>query len=350
MYRISLRNVHGERVYPHPLASWVRARAESVAGRRTPRLPRWALAVALVAGVVSVELRTSWVQSTVLASVARQLTYSVEPGASTSIRFPVGGPHDVRLGYTAQTEFVKRLSDRGFQVEAQARWSPALVHLAEAGFSPVYQIESQAGLSVLDAGGRPLFSSHHPQYAYRSFAEIPPPVVDSLLFIENRELLQADHRFRNPAVEYDRLAKAVLDVGLNRVFTNHQVSGGSTLAIQLEKLRHSPDGRTGSVIEKGRQIVSASLRSYLDGADTTGARRHLVTEYINSMPLAAIAGHGEVLGLGDGLHAWYGADVHSVNELLREADLHRRPAEPMRTKTATAHRQGLSLLAALKKP
>ena len=313
-------------------------------------MPRWALVVAVTAAFASLELRTSWVQSTVLASIARRLTYSVETGASTSIRFPVGGPHDVRLGYAAQPEFVKRLTGRGFQVEAQSRWSTPLVRLAEAGFLPVYPVKSQAGLSLLDATGQPLFSSRHPQYAYRSFADIPPLVVESLLFIENRELLKVDHPFRNPAVEYDRLAKAVLDVGVNRLFTNHPVSGGSTLAIQLEKLRHSPDGRTGSVVEKGRQIVSASLRAYLDGANTTDARKHLVTDYINAMPLAAIAGYGEVLGLGDGLQAWYGADVHSVNELLGDPGLHSRPAGPMRSRTATAYRQVLSLLAAVKKP
>lgn len=219
MYRILLRSFYGDCVFPHPAGWWIRSGADYVAKRRTLRVPRWALLVVLAAVVVSVEHRTSWVQSTVLASIARNLTYSVEHGASTSIRFPGGGPYDVRMGYSAQPAFVTRLSRRGFQVETQARWSAQLVRLADAGFFPVYAEKSRAGLSVLDTTGQALFSSRHPRFAYRSFAEIPPVVVESLLFIENRELLQADHPFRNPAVEYDRLAKAVFDVGVNRLFT-----------------------------------------------------------------------------------------------------------------------------------
>ncbi len=46
---------------------------------------------------------------------------------------------------------------------------------------------------------------------------------------------------------------------------DHSVIGGSTLATQLEKLRHSPEGRTHSPAEKLRQIASATLRSYQDG-------------------------------------------------------------------------------------
>ncbi len=350
MYRVLLRNLHGDRVYPGPIAWPVRSSADLVVPHRRLRLPRWVWVIALLAAFAGLEVRTSWVQSTVLVGLAQRLTYSVAPGASTSIRFPAGGPYDLRLGYAKQREFVKGLKADGLQIEAQARWAPQLVRLADAGFFPVYAAKTQAGLSVLDRSGHSLFSARHPQYAYRSFAEIPPLVVESLLFIENRELLQADRPRRNPAVEYDRLAKALLDTGLNRLVPQHRATGGSTLAIQLEKLRHSPGGRTGSIAEKGRQIVSASLRSYLDGTSTIGARKRLVTDYLNSMPLAAIAGYGEVFGLGDGLQIWYGADVQAVNEVLSRLDLHLERADPARAQTATAYRQALSLLVAVKKP
>lgn len=363
MYRLLLRTLYGDGAYPAPLGWRIRsgpdhpasrvARASArlrLASRWVLRLPRWAWAVALLAAFANLELRTSHLQATVLARITRHLSYAVEPGASALIRFPTGGPHDLRLGYAQQPEFVKRLEARGFQVETQARWSPQLVRFADAGLFPIYAVKSQAGLSVLDRSGRSIFSSRHPQYAYRDFAEIPPLVVRSLLFIENRELLRADHPYRNPAVEYDRLAKAVFDVGLNQLLTHHPVSGGSTLAVQLEKLRHSPGGRTGSLAEKGRQIVSASLRSYLDGANTMDARTRLVTDYLNSVPLGGIAGYGEVIGLGDGLQAWYGGDVQAINKTLMIAGPHPVPEGLARVQIGTAYRQALNLLVAVKKP
>lgn len=349
MHRVLWRSFYGERAHPHPFA-WARPGARPVARARTLRLSRWAVVFILVSGLAGFELRTSRLQSALLSGAAGRLTYSVAPGAGTSIRFPAGGPYDIRAGYAAQPAFVKRLTAHGFAVDAQARWSRPLARLVDAGFFPIYPVKSQVGLAVLDAAGRPLFASRHPRHAYRRFDAIPPLVAASLLYIENRELLQADHPYRNPAVEYDRLAKATFDVAVNRIFTQHPVTGGSTLAVQLEKLRHSPGGRTGSVGEKGRQIVSASLRSYSGGRNTTAARQRIVTDYLDSVPIAAIAGHGEVFGLGDGLHAWYGADVPRVNALLAAPDLHRITAGPLRAETALAYRQVLSLLAAVKKP
>jgi membrane peptidoglycan carboxypeptidase len=44
--------------------------------------------------------------------------------------------------------------------------------------------------------------------------------------------------------------------------------GGSTLATQIEKYRHSAEGITGSGQEKLRQMISASVRSYRQGPQT----------------------------------------------------------------------------------
>ncbi len=142
--------------------------------------------------------------------------------------------------------------------------------------------------------------------------------VRSLLFIENREALDPGSPYQNPAVEWARLGRAFLDLGVNTVNPSHRVSGGSTLATQIEKIRYSPGGRTSSAGEKLRQVVSASLRAYRDGEVTIEARRRIVRDYFNSLPLAAIPGHGEVEGLGDGLWAWFGADFHTVNRLLSD--------------------------------
>ena len=100
--------------------------------------------------------------------------------------------------------------------------------------------------------------------------------------------------------------------------------GGSTLATQIEKYRHAPAGRTEDVAAKLRQMVSASLRAYRDGPDTSAARRQIVVDYLNSTPLSARAGFGEVNGLGDGLWAWFGTDFELCQSGAARAGARRR--------------------------
>jgi membrane peptidoglycan carboxypeptidase len=264
------------------------------------------------------------------------------------MRYPAGGPYDRRLGYALLPTFLERLSADGFRIEAQARWSPLAVRVAEAGFFPVYSTKTRAGLSVRDRHGHALWSAEYPARTYRDFDEIPPVIVRSLLFIENRELLGEKSPYHNPAIEYDRFVRALLDVGLHGINPRHRSSGGSTIATQIEKFRHSPSGRTDSIPEKGRQVISASLRAYLDGESTLPARQRLVADYLNSMPLGAIAGHGEVHGIGDALWAWYDADFQTVNQMLAEHRL--QPDGPRHSQAGRAFRQVLSLLVAVKKP
>jgi hypothetical protein len=65
-------------------------------------------------------------------------------------------------------------------------------------------------------------------------------------------------------------------------------------------------------------MMSAALRAYQDGEETLPARRRIVLDFVNSVPLGGIPGYGEVNGLGDGLWAWYGRDFASVNQLLAD--------------------------------
>jgi membrane peptidoglycan carboxypeptidase len=106
-------------------------------------------------------------------------------------------------------------------------------------------------------------------------------------------------------------------MGLRALGAERSVAGASTLATQLEKFRHSSQGLTLSPKDRFRQMLTASLRAYSRGSNTLEARRRTVTEYLNSVPLAAQAGHGEVIGTADGLWAWYGEDLSRVSELLR---------------------------------
>ena len=120
------------------------------------------------------------------------------------------------------------------------------------------------------------------------------------LFVENRALLDAHYPHRNPSVEWKRFANAAVELAARSLGGEGRVSGGSTLATQLEKFRHSFEGRTLSVRDKFWQMISASFRVYLDGERTLESHKRIILHYVNSIPLAAVTGHGEVLGIGDG--------------------------------------------------
>ena len=332
--------------------SGVDAPVERLARRWLSRCRRWApvvLSLSVVATLVIAELRSSWLSSRVLSALGRRLSVQLHAGASGPPLQAPHGPYDERLGYAQLPDFLPRLSARGFEVVGQARASPSLAKLAAAGVFPAYHEKSQAGLSLVDRRGQPLFTTRYPVHAYQRMEDIPPVVVRTLLYIENRELLEAGNPSRNPAIEWDRLARAVFDMGLHAVDSGHPVSGGSTLATQLAKLRHSPHGRTVSAADKGRQMIAASLKVYLDGPNTVDARRRIVRDYLNSLPLGAIAGHGEVTGLGDGLWAWFGADVDVVNRVLCDASASGTDDRHVEEQ-ARAYREVLMLLLAIKKP
>ena len=293
------------------------------------------------------EFQASRLQARYFSGVARDMKFVVEPGPSASIRFPQTGPYDQRLGYSELPVFLKRLQAKGYEIDSQARVTNKLGNFIEAGYAPPYGEKTQAGLRVLDCRNESLFEFNYPERAYKDFESIPTSVVQSLLFIENRELLDATYPTRNPAVEWSRLGRAVVSQFKKIVDRDYDAPGGSTLATQIEKYRHSPSGITGSVFDKLRQMYSATLRAYSNGPDTSGARRRIVLEYLNTVPFAAAADYGEVTGLGDGLWAWFGADFSAVNAALMGP-----PATegPQLTEQARAYRQVLSLLIAQRRP
>ena len=141
----------------------------------------------------------------------------------------------------------------------------------------------------MDSHDRELFSQRFPERIYPDYDAIPPVVAKMLLFIENRHLLNEDAPCQNPAIEWERLVKAVFDVVVGQFDKSRNVAGGSTLATQLEKFRHSQNGITDSALEKLRQILSSSLRTYSHGKNTLPARRQILLDYVNSIPLAGSA-------------------------------------------------------------
>ncbi|MDC8757238.1 transglycosylase domain-containing protein [Janthinobacterium fluminis] len=299
--------------------------------------------LALLAWWAVYETRTSALQARFFSNLAAKLEYKVQPGPSpaAAIRFPQDSPYDERLGYANLPDFIGKLNARDYQVAAQARLSPKMVELADMGVFATYREKTKVGLDILDCRSQPLFKASYPERSYANFDDTPPILVNSLLFIENRELLDPTHPKRNPAVEWDRLSKAILDKSLNTL-GGHRSGGGSTLATQIEKYRHSAEGRTNSMQDKLRQMVSASLRAYQGGEDTTAARRRIVVDYLNTVPLSAKPGYGEVNGIGDGLWVWYGRDFAEVSrELKGKLD---QPG------SALAYKQALSLLIAQRRP
>lgn len=303
--------------------------------------------IAVIIFVARREVQTSQYQAKYLSQISKQLAYKLAPGSSDTISYPKYGPYDERLGYTLLPNAIERLKDAGYSVASQAVFSPKMAELVDYGLFPIYHEKNQAGLSILDHNNHPIFNTLYPVYGYPSFHAIPPVILNTLLYIENRELLNEKFNTVNPAIEWDRLGFATIQMMASKLGVIGNVAGGSTLATQIEKYRHSPNGYTNSITDKFRQMGTASIRAYLLGPDTHAMRQEIALSYLNSMPLAATPQSGEVHGLGDGLAAWFEADFATTNKLLSSQALN---ASVITKQQAQAYRQVLSLLLSQRRP
>ncbi|SDR78336.1 Membrane carboxypeptidase (penicillin-binding protein) [Halopseudomonas xinjiangensis] len=309
------------------------------------RLRTWLLlGVAVLAGVylIRYESHHSYYQSLFLSRYAKDLTFRVGDGPSDAVRFPQSGPFDVRLGYTAIPLLTPRLRQHGFELTSQARLSPAMLQYVDYGLYPPYQEKTQAGLQVLDCKGDSIYAFQYPQRAYSDFDAVPDLLQRSLLFIENRRLLAPGRDRANPAVDWPRLASASLALLSRRFDDDGSTHGASTLATQIEKYRHSPEGRTFEPKDKLVQMASASVRAYGQGPYTIEARQRLVLDYLNTVPLAAAPGFGEVNGVGDAVWVWFGREFDRFNQDLQgDAGIEAQ---------GQALRQGLAIFVAQRRP
>lgn len=301
------------------------------------------------------ELRSSRLQSQYLAAFSAELYHWTEEGANPEALFPRTGPYNRRLGYTHIPHATQRLTARGYEVGEQGRMSARMTELTQHGIFPIYEEKSRAGLMIRDRAGDPIYTSRFPERKFDSFDELPELLVATLLFIENRELLDPRYPNRNPAVEWKRFAFASAALLGRMVGVDTTVFGGSTLATQIEKFRHSEDGRTRESQDKIQQMISASLRAYLGGENTWGAQQRIILDYVNGVPLAAVRGYGEVHGMADGLWAWYGEDPYEVMSHLEQRQglwsKERSPAySEQLAQQARAYRMVLSLLIAHRRP
>jgi membrane peptidoglycan carboxypeptidase len=300
------------------------------------------LCVGALASVAYHELRTSAIQSWLLSRYAASLSYEIKPGPSPSIAFPRGGPFDAQRGYRRLGDFSRRLASAGYTVAEQARQSARTIRFVRWGVTPPYREPAVAGLVVRDFRGESLYDARPRDVLFRDFEDIPPLIVNTLLFLENRELTSPTDPGSNPAIDWRRLGKAGGLYVVRGMGLPVRSEGGSTLAVQLEKYRHSESGRTVSPLDKLRQLTAASLRAYRDGPDSTASRREIVLDYLNTMPLAAAPGYGEVHGLGNGLRAWFDLDLDILEEALA--------APSASSAKADAYKHVLALLYAVRAP
>ena len=333
---------------PPPLRARLKVAARTFQRRLVKFLfmttPLW-----VVLGMLLVfELKTSYWQSMYLSRIASQATYRLEKGPNPDPYYPSYGPYDQRLGYTRIKSMVENLANNGFQVAEQTRFSPRFKQLATMALFPPYPEKTRAGLTILDKNNTTIYSMYRPERVYESFDAIPEIVVQSLLFIENKEILDQTYPYKNPAVEWDRFGLAILEKLKQIIKPDINAPGGSTIATQLEKYRHSKEGRTKGIKDKFRQMASASLRAYMYGRNTLETRKTITLNYINSIPLAALRGYGEVNGLGDGMWAWFGSDFQEINAKLTA--LSQKQDGKDLAAYAESYKQMLSLFIAHRRP
>lgn len=306
------------------------------------------LPLAFITALVWYEIKTSRFQAKYLTRVAHNAIYAVGKGPSDTIWFPKFGPYDVRLGYTKIPAIVENLTRFGYSIAEQARISQAMKKIVSYGLYPTYKEKTRTGLTILDWHNTLIYSAYKPEYIYEQFDDIPKVILNSLLYIENREILDQTSPTKNPAVEWDRFALAIIEKIIKIVRPGLNAPGGSTIATQLEKYRHSKGGRTQSGQDKIIQMASASLRAYMYGEETTETRKQIVLQYINSIPLAALSGLGEVNGLGDGIAAWFGVDFDELNTGLKILGNNPSPEEVQLY--AGHYKKALSLFIAHRRP
>jgi membrane peptidoglycan carboxypeptidase len=88
------------------------------------------------------------------------------------------------------------------------------------------------------------------------------------------------------------------------------------------------------------------VRAYQAGPETLAARQNVVRDYLNSVPLSAVPGHGEVHGMAEGLRVWYGADFNQANESLASTATDPKTM----SEKGLALREMLSLMIAQRRP
>jgi membrane peptidoglycan carboxypeptidase len=268
-----------------------------------------------IIGLVFVEMKTSYIQSYFFNKYSSKMSYNVKENGR--IIYPSFGPYNNRLGYTKISNITNKLNWK----TNRANWNDSLYNFVKSGYNPPFNEKITTGINIVDKNNLPIISSVRPKRTYETLKDVPDFIVKALSFVENKEILK-NGKYKNPAIDWYRLLLNSKNYLLSKVF-NKKVSGGSTIATQMEKFKFSPNGRTEDINgkksskEKFRQIVSASIRTYRNGRNTENTRKNIIVNFINSVPLGAIPDYGEVIGFGDALWYWFGTSFEDANNGIK---------------------------------
>ena len=166
------------------------------------------VAFSIAAFLLYREAETSAYQARRLTELLQDVRWEMKSGQSKELRLSQAGPYDIRLGYNRLTQLLENLTKHGFQVQAQARVSPRMKELVEQGLFIPYVEKSQAGLEITAGNGEQLYRAIFPSRVYERFESIPSVVTDSLLFIENRDLLDLAHPKKKPGCGLDSVGES----------------------------------------------------------------------------------------------------------------------------------------------
>ena len=275
------------------------ARPEVRVGRAARRGIRLTLLllIATGAGVFAAwEMRTFCFQAYLFHSAARDAAFEVRPGAASWDLPAPSGPYDRRIGY--RTCAVHRRARRARLRRGRAGPLERGARADRPRPLPDLPGEDPGRPAPCSTSAAPSCSRRaFPGAIYPSFDAVPPVVVEvAALHREPRAARRAPSPRRNPAVEWARLGRASRRSSLKIVDRDYDAPGGSTLATQIEKYRHSPSGRHRLARRQAAPDVLGDAARLFDGPGYARlARRQIVLDYLNTVPLAARARrYGEV--------------------------------------------------------
>ena len=192
-----------------------------------PTKPKWSLrkkfalcaapvvvAAGIAAGVAYNEHETSSMQAAFFGGLATTSEFYLTDDVNQPDVVPPTGPYDQRLGYTAFNDIEQNLRAKNYVLVRKATGQNATWHgpdfIPPVPLFPIYDEKNQAGLTIEDAHQKVIHQAAYPRAVYSNFEAIPELVVKSLLYVENREQLEADIApSRNYAIEWDRKFYAV---------------------------------------------------------------------------------------------------------------------------------------------
>lgn len=300
----------------------------------------------LLALAIGYEMKANVLEAAIFSWYLKGVTWNVQDGESQDISFPLDGPFDISRGYTRIPNFQRRLKDKGYVIVSQARQSKRALFLCRNDIPIPYDKKDGSGLRLIDKHGTEAYRANLNTQRFTSFQSIPPLLVTILLHRENRELFNFERPFMNPAIEWDRFSLACFKYIGEKLFGISGKIGGSTLATQTVKFRHSSMGMTRGPLDKMKQMMGASLWSYQKGPDTIDVRKEIVKEYLNGMPLGAASGYGEINGIGNGMWIWFGK---TIDQLIADLQLDETNQDTLYKKAKTL-KEALSLIIATQHP